>query len=559
MVRDPARPRWRNAAVPLIETSSSTARHRFPVSPDAAAIAAVVALLAAGGLLRQEFIGDGLRHLPHVLESTGPALGEPRWLLFPALLFVVVRPWVALGLVSRIETAVLPFLLLTLVSVLVYLLSIRRILIERGHSPSGRALGLAVAFASAAPVLLGTDIAEPLAAAAIAVYGLTWAVRHQEIGVRRGVLIAVSLIASSGLVYQGTLFAVFLLPAVVPWRKLLRRDVLPAAAVILALIVVLQILILVIAGDPLTHAWSRVAHGEENVAYRSFLRRGDVSAYIAAVIGGFPQALVFVPEFHGLRGVISKLRAGDVDGAIAVGRLVAGWALLIGGAWGALRRRDWALVGACAGLGLLPLLRHQQYGYVKFYVLVPVVVAMCAAVARGRNAFAALMLLVVLNVPPVVKTIADGRLVYAERRDRYAAADPNACWMAAAWAPRVSQIWPGTTCAFFGSLTSGHGPTPTDVSKDSHAKLDACLRSCFCEASAVYTDDFRIERRGDLDRVAAHFGYDRDVSSFLWRPEHGTSMPAGAAPEVLVYSRAVQSSLCDAASSGKAQAGAGGG
>src|ERR1700737_5244798 len=50
---------------------------------------------------RQEFGGDGLRHLEQIVSSNQPTPGEPRWWLFPPLLFAIERPLVIAGLVHN--------------------------------------------------------------------------------------------------------------------------------------------------------------------------------------------------------------------------------------------------------------------------------------------------------------------------------------------------------------------------------------------------------------------------------------------------------------------------
>ncbi len=44
---------------------------------------AVSSLLVVIAASRQEFIGDGVRHLGSAITSGAPALGAPRWLFFP--------------------------------------------------------------------------------------------------------------------------------------------------------------------------------------------------------------------------------------------------------------------------------------------------------------------------------------------------------------------------------------------------------------------------------------------------------------------------------------------
>ena len=69
------------------------------------ALAAAIVMAAAS---RQDFVEDGVRHLPEAL-SGHPHFGEARWLMFPPLLFALVRPLAAIGLVGSVEAAIQPF------------------------------------------------------------------------------------------------------------------------------------------------------------------------------------------------------------------------------------------------------------------------------------------------------------------------------------------------------------------------------------------------------------------------------------------------------------------
>ncbi|HXW83575.1 MAG TPA: hypothetical protein VEJ86_04170 [Candidatus Binataceae bacterium] len=64
---------------------------------DWAVIAAWTVIFGVLALLREDYAGDGIRHLAAVLERSRPALREPRWLGFLAL----QKPHRALGM-SRI-------------------------------------------------------------------------------------------------------------------------------------------------------------------------------------------------------------------------------------------------------------------------------------------------------------------------------------------------------------------------------------------------------------------------------------------------------------------------
>jgi hypothetical protein len=82
------------------------------------AFGAAMALLAA---LRQEFIGDGIRHLPDAIGSSTPSIGTPRWLLFPAVVWVIVHSPGAAGVIDGVESAIRVLAGLTVACALAYL------------------------------------------------------------------------------------------------------------------------------------------------------------------------------------------------------------------------------------------------------------------------------------------------------------------------------------------------------------------------------------------------------------------------------------------------------
>src|SRR5438552_469122 len=60
--------------------------------PEAFALLGLSALLIAAACVRQQFIGDGVRHLQSAISSSHPLIGAPRWLLFPTLAWVLIHP-----------------------------------------------------------------------------------------------------------------------------------------------------------------------------------------------------------------------------------------------------------------------------------------------------------------------------------------------------------------------------------------------------------------------------------------------------------------------------------
>src|SRR5262249_46583441 len=108
-------------------------------------------VLAAGALAlaRTDPTGDALRHLHAPLEGAGFAWGEPRWILFPGLVYTLVRPWVIAGVVSTMTGAVAVSKAFAFVCGTTYLVALRSLLERAGLDASSRARGLAVAGFSA--------------------------------------------------------------------------------------------------------------------------------------------------------------------------------------------------------------------------------------------------------------------------------------------------------------------------------------------------------------------------------------------------------------------------
>jgi hypothetical protein len=62
-------------------------------------LAAFLALLLLLGWTRLDYAGDGSRHLEPLIHARFPMLGEPRWILFPPVLFFVIKPFMWVGAV----------------------------------------------------------------------------------------------------------------------------------------------------------------------------------------------------------------------------------------------------------------------------------------------------------------------------------------------------------------------------------------------------------------------------------------------------------------------------
>ena len=175
------------------------------------ALAAVLVIAAAS---RRDFIEDGVRHLPAALSGP-PHFGEARWIMFPPLLFALVRPLAAIGLVGGVEAAIQPFLWVSVASGIIFLVSLG-VWLRVECQTARRAAALLLAGSCAPFLALFSDIAEPQIAAAMAVAGLAYTrVRRDDpTGAERGVVVAIVAIACAALIYQGTILAFGMLPLV---------------------------------------------------------------------------------------------------------------------------------------------------------------------------------------------------------------------------------------------------------------------------------------------------------------------------------------------------------
>jgi hypothetical protein len=524
-------------------------------NPDLVVLGAWWILVAAFGFARRDFTGDGIRHLPAILDParTHPALGEPRWLLFPALLYVLLRPLVALGLAHDVEALTRPMMAATLLTAGIYLLGIRRCLVALGITPGRRAVALAVAGSSAGLFFAASDLMEPIFGATLAVLGLAFVAARTtdpqatEDSRRRAVLVGVAVIAAASFLYQGVILGVGLIPLFTPRATLTHRRTLIPAALILAAVPAVSGAILGLAGNEAARAFSRITQGEENPLYRSYLKKSGPSAYLVALLGGPPQGLIALSHFQGFNGLIAALRGPGPRGeALAVvTRLGLGFAVVLSGVVAAVRRRDVTLLFGFAVLLLLPLVRHQQYGYVKYYVLLPVLLAVGAARAPMSVAAGVALILLVANGSTLLGTVRAGRQLYAERAGAYQQADRLTCWLSASWGPSIGFLWPGSVTAVLGSLASGGGSDPAKVVADAHATMSRSLEDCFCHSSSVFTDDMVEGSAGVVADLAEHFDYTEIDLPKLIVPAARARLVSNRGPmPVYAYASEDQKRLC---------------
>jgi len=503
------------------------------------ALAAVLVMAAAS---RQDFIEDGVRHLPEALAGH-PHFGEARWIMFPPLLFALVRPLAAIGLVGSIEAAIQPFLWLSVASGIVFLVSLGVWLRAESTDGARRAAALLLAGSCAPFLTLYSDIAEPQIAGAMAVAGLAYARERRDdpLGAEHGVVVAIVAIACAALIYQGTILAFGMLPLVASRDTLLRRRVLGVLCVAMATVPVVMVAAQAVSGTPLSLALETAVAGERNPLARSFMTRPSAGKYVVAALAGAPQGIVRLKDFSGLRGLLAGLQASDTRTvALATANVIG---LILGGliVWGlfaaAVRARDWRVLLAVAVILILPVLRNQQYAYSKFFVLWPVPVALAALRYRARSIAVAALLVLFSNGWLLAEDIRRGRRLHTSVQQLYGGAGPTTCWMTSGWAPPMPHLWPGITAPILGTLATGSDPAVQA------RQLTRSLRRCFCDSASVWTDT--TSRDGPMVAdLARHFDYGVvDLTTVLVDP-----LPAGVPGDtplrVQIYSNQDRERIC---------------
>ena len=507
-------------------------------------LGALAVVLVIAGASRRDFIGDGVRHLPAAL-SAHPQFGEARWVMFPPLLFALVRPLAAIGLVESVEAAIQPFLWLSVASGIVFLVSLGVWLRAECHDGARRAAALLLAGSCAPFLALFSDIAEPQIAAALAVSGLAYArVRRDDpAGAERGVVVAIVAIACAALIYQGTILAFGMLPLVASRETLLRRRALgilgAAIAIVPAAIVAAQLA----SGTPLGLALATTAGGERNPLARSLMTSVSAGKYVAALLAGAPQGIVALKNFSGLPALLAGLQDSDA-GTVALGaanvlRLMLGCVIVWALVGAAVRGRDWRMLIAIAVILLLPILRSQQYAYSKFFVLWPVPVALLALRYRARPIAIGALLVLLSNGWLLAEEISRGRRLYASVQQPYRAAGPTTCWITSGWTPPLAYLWPGTTAPILGTLATGSDPAIQT------AELTRSLRRCFCDSASVWTDT-TLRDETLIANLARHFDYGVvDLTTLLLDPAR-TPVSVLTPPGVHVYPDQDRQRICHA-------------
>jgi len=502
-------------------------------------------LLVATAMLRQEFLGDGVRHLT-TIGANYIQIGEPRWLLFPVLARLWVRLLSALGVVHGAESSLRALLALCVGAGIAFLGCLLIWLRVECEEPSRRTAALLLAGSCAPSLMLFSDIAEPQLAAALVVAGLAFARIHRDDlqRARFALIGGVAAIVIASLIYQSVILAVGMLPLVVPRQTFGHRSVIVVVAVAVVAMVALVIGTQVALGTPTRTALTLTFSGEANPMTRTFMASSSPLKYVAAAVIGPPQGIVGLKDFGGLKALWQTLRGGDSaaasTGVLNVALLFLGLTVTAVLLLQAIRLRQWRALLAAAVLLSLPIVRNQQYGYLKFYVLWPIPVALIASQCRSRMIFTLAAIVLLVNGCLLADAVRQGRERFATTTMAYERASSTTCWLTSGWSPPFSYRWPGTTAPILGMLATGSEPARQA------AALTGTLRRCLCDSTAVWTDtstrDTEVVRA-----IAQHFGYTSiDLASVLL--DSSTADADRPMPGVFAYSKDSRTRACRAVS-----------
>jgi hypothetical protein len=459
------------------------------------------------GLSRQDYAGDGLRHLDHILQSDLPTLGEPRWILFPVLLFAVVKPFVATGIVHSTAQAARVFCLFNVASGFIYLLCLRCFLSEL--TTIGRTSVLLLAGGSYAFLSLVTDIIEPTGAVSMAIAGITFGRFHHALSISTRVTIASASLALASLIYQGLAFGFFFLPAIFPFPFSAGRTyTLRVVALALMVPVVTIALTSFSAGTP-QNAARRFIEGEGNRAMSLQYSHVSPKNLLGVMIIGPTYAFANIRQGRGLSGTIDLLRnpktaLQGVQSAVAWGFSAIA---IVGALIFLALRKEFALLLAYAGMMTLPLLRMTQYGYMKYYVLMPFLAVLVTSRLKVRAVYVGALgtLLLMSNLNEISAQNAEVATLRLEvARELYPRIPSATCFLTNGWAPPIVD-WPGDSVSWLDIVGSGTSGSEEENAKLSSELLRERLKRLFCNCPAILTDSFVLPNLGGLQQELSQF------------------------------------------------------
>jgi hypothetical protein len=476
--------------------------------PDMLLIVFLSCLMGLLGAYRLDYAGDGLRHLAPIFSSSLPTLGEPRWVLFPALLFCVIKPFVLLGLIDTTAQAAQAFAIFNAVCGGLYLLCLRKWMLDM--VPARRTIILFLVASTFTFLSLATDTLEATAAALIAIAGLTWARFYPTLTDRGRLTVAVAAIALASLVYQGLLFALFLLPATLPRTVYASRPGLIRIATITALVPLTVIGLLTLAGDSPTNAARRFTQGEANPLASSTYSQRSIKDLVGVAIVGPSYALNSIPGLRGLSGSLAMLReqATAIDALVGVLPWLIGAAALAATLVLLVLRRHHAVLVAYGGMMALPMIRMSQYAYVKYYALLPLLIVLAVVRLVPRSGHLALIGLLFF-ASNLSQYVADRTASQAFRTRIIGELLPqlprDACFLTDGWGPSVPN-WRGPSLSWLHILEGGNARNFDDLVAANATLLRNGLKQIFCGCKVVVTDAFTKPNLKALTQQLQNFG-----------------------------------------------------
>jgi hypothetical protein len=518
-------------------------------APDLLVIAIWAAAICCAAALRVNFIGDGVRHLSPILDESRPQLGEARWLLFPAFLFAIIKPLQIAGLVNSLDAAVRAFLTIDYFAGLAYMLLIRKWLIDKSVTPTSRAAALVLAGMTVPMLRFSTDIVEVIVPATISLAGLVYLASRPLEQVNKGLCVAAAAIAFAALLYQGTVLAVALIPCAIPRGARVRMRAIVLFCAILAVTPAVMLAAIVVNGASPRTAIHLILTGEENPLFRDRLASHRLLIWerpLAAVSLGAARSIIEIPDNLGVGGSLRLLshRATFVEGAIAIGGCLIALVIVVAGAALVFHRREWRIALAFAGILILPIVRG--YAYLKLYVLMPIVVALIAAISPPAVVLGAAAIAGSFNATYLANDIARDRRLNRAVAPLYLRAGASACWVTTGWGPPLFG-WPGTICSMSQVLTQANTSQLDTMILENNAAMVHSLRRCFCDSSSVFTDDIAVSSGESVAGFAKYYGFTGiDLSQFLWSPQNGTTAFDTDGIVIRTYSRSAQSEICKA-------------
>jgi len=286
-----------------------------------------------------------------------------------------------------------------------------------------------------------------------------------------------------------------------------------------------------------------------NPVHQEWMRGSLLKGVAVTFTGGIPQALIVAPGMHGMRAIISGVTHADRDSLGLAFRLCLGFALMMLGVWYAIRGRRWELLVALGGLSILPIVWNNVYGYGKFYLLLPFLVAHVIARAPARMAIVVILVMLAFNMTNDVDSLIGGRQKAAIRRTQYRDADATTRWLTSAWDPDLPYLWPGKYCAMLRILAEpSTAASIEELTAERTGEFTTCVRDAFCSGGRVWTDDWLLANRESTGPIATYHGLSMSfLDKTWWRgPQDGTAVDVNPDHAIYVFSPQRQAEICDA-------------